>query len=328
MDLRQTKDQEVLAGVRELVAMERTLLTKILHHLREIERRRLHCDSGCGTLFDFAVRELRYSESQAGRRIQAMRLMKELPEVEKKIEDGTLNLSNISQAQSFFRSEANGAPDAPPKPASPQRKRDVLKLLENKSAREGQKALIELGGHIALPRERERVLSEDKSEVRFIMDQDLKQKFDDIRAYLGPLVIGGTFADFLRSMADMLLSLLKAKKFGRRRASRMDVITPDREARDRRATASPINGAVSLQEYSAEESPSPNPRYIPQAIRHLVWTRDRGACTGCGSRSILNFDHIIPIASGGRSTAENLRLLCFACNQRQGIRAGLISLRG
>jgi hypothetical protein len=325
MYLRQLRDQELLDSVRELVSAERQLLTKILHHLREVERRRVHCDVGCGTLFDFAVKELKYSESQAGRRIQAMRLIKELPEVERKIEEGTLNLSHISQAQAFFRSEANGTPQQPPKPTTPQRKREVLKLLENKSARDGQKALIEIGGSVALPRERERVLCEDKSEVRFVMDQDLKQKFDDIRSYLGAVGHGGSFADFLRAMADTLLSLLKIKKFGRRRASRMGtqgVVTANGEGTPSRSLP------ATQRSVPRAECISPNPRYISPEVREAVWVRDKGACTGCGKRSILNFDHILPVASGGQSTIDNLRLLCFACNQRHGIRTGVIALRG
>ena len=325
MQLKHLRDQELLEDVRELVTAERQLLTKILHHLREVERRRVHCDVGCGTLFDFAVRELKYSESQAGRRIQAMRLIKELPEVERKIEDGTLNLSNISQAQAFFRSEANGTPQHPPKPATPQRKREVLKLLENKSARDGQKALIEIGGSAALPRERERVLSDDKSEVRFIMDQDLKQKFDDIRSYLGSVGHGVGFAEFLRAMADTLLSLLRIKKFGRRRASRMASHGGVAAGVE---TTSPAVIAPVAKTLEDQGDVSPNPRYIAPDVREAVWVRDKGACTGCGKRSILNFDHIVPVANGGKSTADNLRLLCFACNQRHGIRVGVIALRG
>ncbi len=323
MDLRHLRDQELLDGVREQASSERLLLTRILHYLREVERRRIHCDVGCGTLFDFAVKELKYSESQAGRRIQAMRLIKELPEVQRKIEEGTLNLSNISQAQAFFRSESNGTAEQPPKPATAQRKRDVLKLLENKTARDGQKALIEIGGNVALPRERERVLTVDKSEVRFVMDQDLKQKFDDIRSYLGPVAHAASFADFLRTMADTLLSLLRIKKFGRRRASRMG-----RNAAD--SIPGQTGEALGLPQKppSGGDDVSPNPRYIPPEVREYVWLRDKGSCKGCGKRSILNFDHIVPVAKGGRSTIDNLRLLCFACNQRSGIRAGVIALRG
>jgi len=102
MNLKHLRDDELLTVTKDLVQMERTTLTKILHHLREIERRKLYSDLGCASLFEYAVKHLQYSEGQAGRRIQAMRLIKEIPEIEQKIASGALSLSNISQAQSFF----------------------------------------------------------------------------------------------------------------------------------------------------------------------------------------------------------------------------------
>ena len=103
MNLKSFKDKELLSQIKQLVKNEREVLTKILHHLREVERRKLFSDLGYQSLFEYTVKELKYSEGQAGRRIQAMRLIKEIPEVEKKIASGKLSLSNISQAQSYFR---------------------------------------------------------------------------------------------------------------------------------------------------------------------------------------------------------------------------------
>ncbi|MCB9026576.1 MAG: hypothetical protein H6625_09690 [Bdellovibrionaceae bacterium] len=60
-------------------------------------------DLGYQSLFEYTVKELKYSEGQAGRRIQAMRLLKEIPEIEKKIESVALSLTSISQAKAFFR---------------------------------------------------------------------------------------------------------------------------------------------------------------------------------------------------------------------------------
>lgn len=58
-------------------------------------------------------------------------------------------------------------------------------------------------------------------------------------------------------------------------------------------------------------------RMIPKIIQAEVWRRDNGTCTKCGSTYALEFDHVKPFAMGGKSTVENLRLLCRACNQRQ-----------
>lgn len=57
---------------------------------------------------------------------------------------------------------------------------------------------------------------------------------------------------------------------------------------------------------------------IPDEVKIFVWRRDEGACVRCGRREDLEFDHIIPIASGGSSTSRNLQLLCERCNRSKG----------
>ncbi len=69
---------------------------------------------------------------------------------------------------------------------------------------------------------------------------------------------------------------------------------------------------------------SPQPRYrsraIPVAVRRQVWERDRGCCSyvdrdsgrRCGSRHLLEIDHVVPYALGGSGEPDNLRLLCAA----------------
>jgi len=76
---------------------------------------------------------------------------------------------------------------------------------------------------------------------------------------------------------------------------------------------------------ASAKPPTPAPelpnRYIPAAIRHAVWRRDKGCCTytkngqRCESKRRLQLDHIVPFAQGGRHALENLRLRCFAHNQ-------------
>jgi hypothetical protein len=61
---------------------------------------------------------------------------------------------------------------------------------------------------------------------------------------------------------------------------------------------------------------------IPAQVRRVVVARDGGRCTfvgsnghRCGSERFLEFDHIVPVARGGRSTVSNIRLRCRPHNQ-------------
>jgi hypothetical protein len=67
---------------------------------------------------------------------------------------------------------------------------------------------------------------------------------------------------------------------------------------------------------------SARPRHIPAAVKRAVWRRDGGRCTfvsdaghRCEERRGLEFDHVEPVARGGRATVRNLRLRCRAHNQ-------------
>ena len=63
---------------------------------------------------------------------------------------------------------------------------------------------------------------------------------------------------------------------------------------------------------------APRREPIPRDVRRLVWDRDGGACVQCGERFELQFDHVIPVALGGATTADNLQVLCGPCNRAKG----------
>jgi len=89
----------------------------------------------------------------------------------------------------------------------------------------------------------------------------------------------------------------------------------------------------SKRKFAATSRPRPSrasasPRHIPAAVKRAVCERDQGRCTfvsdagkRCMERHFLEFDHIEPVARGGASTVENVRLLCRAHNQRAAERA-------
>ena len=55
-------------------------------------------------------------------------------------------------------------------------------------------------------------------------------------------------------------------------------------------------------------------RDVCAAIRAEIMERDGCACVYCGATESLELDHIIPVASGGATTRNNLVVACSACN--------------
>ena len=108
-EIQKLNNRDLLSRTKALTQKERTVHIQVLRHLREIESRKLYFSEGCSSLFDYAVRELGYSEGAASRRIKAMRLCRDLPDAEKKLQSGKLSLSGACQLQSFFERQKKAA---------------------------------------------------------------------------------------------------------------------------------------------------------------------------------------------------------------------------
>jgi 5-methylcytosine-specific restriction endonuclease McrA len=73
--------------------------------------------------------------------------------------------------------------------------------------------------------------------------------------------------------------------------------------------------------------------YVPFS-RANIYARDEYQCQYCGdafSTNDLTFDHVVPVAKGGRKDWENIVTCCVTCNRRKGGRtpgeAGMHLLR-
>ena len=95
-------DRELLAQTSNLARVERHLQGAIIDHLTEIDARGLFLCRGYSSLFEYAVRELGYSDAAAGRRIAAMRLCADNPHTRERLRDGSLSLSAAAELQWAF----------------------------------------------------------------------------------------------------------------------------------------------------------------------------------------------------------------------------------
>ncbi len=103
-------DRKLLRQTSTLVRHERHLQGAVIDHLAEIDARRLYLQRGCSSLFDYAVRELGYSDAAAGRRVGAVRLCADQPDARERLRDGSLTLSAAAELQwAFDRQRRRGS---------------------------------------------------------------------------------------------------------------------------------------------------------------------------------------------------------------------------
>jgi hypothetical protein len=189
--------------IKTLAASERQLTLVVLQHLREVEARRLFCEHGYGSLLDYCVNELKYSESSAYRRIQSMRLLKEVPEAAKSVATGALTLSNLAKSQSVFRklSEQN-------KPLPKSTKQQVIATLTNKTQKQAEEILTELHP-LPVPKPTQKTLSSEKVLLRFAISTQAKKQLQEVEELSG---LPHDLEKIFQLMLDRTLMTLRKQK--------------------------------------------------------------------------------------------------------------------
>ena len=95
MDLKELKDDELLAHLKRLVRKEQEDIAQIVAHLAEVDRRGLALDRAFPSLFVYCVKELGYTEASAYSRIRAARAARIFPQVIDMLSAGELCLETI-----------------------------------------------------------------------------------------------------------------------------------------------------------------------------------------------------------------------------------------
>jgi hypothetical protein len=184
MDLKQMPDEVLRACAKKATHDERKALVNLLCFWREIERRRLFSAWKYTSLMDYATKELKYTEDAALRRMYAMRLMREMPEISSKIGTGELALTNLALAKSLFKR----------KPHSLAEKREVLRKIENKSVRAAKKVVYAICPEMK-PNEKE-------LDINSFEDEMLREKLRRVKGKYAHINPNMTLAELLHKMCD------------------------------------------------------------------------------------------------------------------------------
>ncbi len=311
------RDEVLLLNLAALLAQDRVTTATLLAHLAEVDTRRLYVARGYASMHAYCVEELRLSEDAAYKRIQAARAARQHPALFAALAEGRLHLSAVCLLAPHLTAEnAEELIEG----ATHRRKAEIESLLVRRFAGTEAPAMIRTVLPISdrsVPQlapgqvEGGRAKSAPPSPERFLVEltigKSTQEKLRYAQALLSHAVPTGDVAQVVDRALDALIADLEKRKFG--------AITrrPSRQGTTRRQ--SPQNTTV-------------RKRYIPAQVRRAVWERDQGQCTfvgttghRCGARRFLQFDHVEPVARGGKATVEGMRLRCRTHNQYEAERA-------
>ena len=309
---------------------------ELIAHLAEIDLRKLYRPAGYPAMYLYCVHEFHMSEGVAYRRVRAARVVRHFPAVLAAIADGRLHLDAVKLLAKHFRprnvdaliaaathrtsrevatliAERFPSPDVPTtiRPLLPER--GAPAACDGSNATPVEPGEVQQMSELAALRVYATVLHESEaapepapaagppprvdptSPGRFALQVTLDQRTHDLlrraQDLLSPAANGHDVAQVLARALDDLVRTLEHEKFATTESPR--------------ARRSQANG-----------------RYVPAEVKRQVAERDGRQCafvghTGrrCSERSDLEIDHIVPLARGGLTVLENLRLLCAAHNQ-------------
>lgn len=193
MNLKNLSDEELLKNTKACVQKEREALTLVLYHLKEVDRRRLYSSLRYKSLYEYVEKELKYPGDQAYRRIAAMKLLNELPELESKITNGHLTLTHLSEARRLFRK----------KPCSKKEKLELFEALSNTSTRQAQSILVKIEPEMIL-QDQVKPKTENKMEFKFSGSYELEAKLKELTgryAHSHPNISLGELVELLADKA-------------------------------------------------------------------------------------------------------------------------------
>ncbi len=329
--LEHLSNRELEDGLPARISDERRSDAVTLAYIAEFDDRRLYLPAGYPSMHAYCLQHLKLSEGSTLKRIHAARAAREHPMLFEMLADGRLNMTDIvvlrphltrMNAEELIR-EAAGKTRV-----------EIEEIIARRFPRTEALPLVcrvPSLGHELSPGKAISTASEQNDrgpEQRFAQAQPVMSSRSAPRPGVEPIAqerysvhvtFGKSGHEDLRTLQDLLSHQIPSGNINQVLEFALSLARRSVEKRKFAVTTRPR--ATSGQRPGRM-------RTIPAHVRRAVRERDGSQCTfvgkegnRCTERRLLEFDHTIPVARGGMSTVENVRLRCRAHNQYEADRA-------
>jgi hypothetical protein len=299
---------ELEATLKTLALNERKLLHAILEHIKEVDTRRLYLERAYPSMYEYLVSELNYSGSAAMRRLEAARLLKVIPSMSEKIQDGSLNLSQIGElSKAIKEKEKSGGMQI-----SPLQKNELVKMISGKTTQETQRDLAQALNIQIKQHDRKRTQQDESVRLEVTISKELYDKLIKCRDLASHQIAkdsdSSSFAAVFEFLANSYIKIQMHKKNVEKMVSAENPTT---------------KGKSSVFSQNENENEKINKTLTPKT-RSEILARDK-CCQyrdpltekQCGSTFLSETDHKIPRWAGGTHAKRNLQILCAGHNQQK-----------
>ena len=173
MNFKKMNDKTLVHNLQLKVKEETKTGLEIIELIEEVFRRRLFSDYQCKSINAFCIKILGYSPAEAVRKVNACRLIQDIPETKKLISTGEINQTIASSFQSYINSENKYRESK----INLTEKKEILDELKGKSCSEVERILIEKSQAPQKPaHEVKKKIKNNRVAVSFSIDEDEYQK--------------------------------------------------------------------------------------------------------------------------------------------------------
>lgn len=308
---------------------ERKISMIIVYFMQEAYRRRTWAQN-FPSFSSYCTEHLRMSDSDFYRKYSILKTIEELPEIEEKILIGQVSASTVAKMSHFFHRDSKSTGNLVP----PERKREVFQQMQGLTLRQVERELAILSPQSAMP-DKTRQITETAFVRQFTSNQQLENKITRAKQLLAhSLPQPPSDCQLFTKITDLALEkidpILKQKRIDQRAVRAAKISMPSSDSLNEpiakhnpSVSASPLASPSAAKSTSTSSHPNRTRDPISEKLKREVLQRDEYACTHvnhdtgkiCGSQHAIEIDHVLPVAQGGESTLNNLRVLCRTHNQ-------------
>ncbi len=315
MTITTLSNHRLISCFEDSVRSERKITAQVLEYIAEIDRRRLYLEKGTTSLFDYLVRDFGYSPGAAMRRIDAARLLRELPETAEKFENGTLTLSQANQIQRASREFKKTKRES----LSTESKRDLVLQLESKTQKQTEQLLAATLDLPKTPPQKQTYHRDQSVTLTVTFTPEQIKILEQVQNMVSHSVANRDWAETFTYLAKKEVARRTVVCKSRARKNCVDAATAvSATSATTAATAVKPNSA-----FTAAAKPKSVRPPIPSGVRKTL-LNEHARCEhkdsrgrSCGSQRFLQLDHIRSWSRGGTHEPENLQVLCGAHNRQK-----------
>ena len=304
MNLKNLNKLEIDQRIKSLASQERALLHDILLTIKEIDQRRLYLELGFSNIFAYLVEGVGYSGGSAQRRIDAARLLSEVPSLGEKIQSGEVKLHQVSLIQKAAREVFKTTN----KNVTAEEKKEILENIVNKTFEASQKEVATYFDIPVVETTTKTVQADDSVRVSLTLSKELAEKIQRAQELLSHSLESNDLVVYLEYITEKIIKQKTAIRNFKNTEPRTESKSEDKTKSTATVAVDSDKTSVGNVGFSARTKKVMLKQH--QSCQH----KDSESGKECGSRWFLQVDHKQSRWAGGDNVLQNAQVLCAQHN--------------